>query len=58
LKGQCLFESYPHGVESGEILAQRPPGWSGAARRAKSRSSRSTLWITPANGLSASPFQS
>jgi hypothetical protein len=21
LKGQCLFESYPHGVESGEILA-------------------------------------
>ena len=21
LKGQCLFESYPHGVQSGEILA-------------------------------------
>jgi hypothetical protein len=21
LKGQCLFESYPHGVESGKILA-------------------------------------
>ena len=32
------------GVESGEILAQ--PLWSWAARRAKSRNSRSPLWIT------------
>jgi len=35
-----------------------PSGSAGRARRAKSRSSRSTLWITRANGLSASPFQS
>ncbi len=39
-------------VESGEILAQRPPGGAGAARRAKSWSSRGTLWMALANGLS------
>ena len=33
------FELFIEGVESGEILAQ-PLGWSGAARRAKSRNSR------------------
>ncbi len=34
------------GVESGEILAQRPLGGAGRAGTAKSRSSRSAMWIT------------
>jgi len=49
-----LREASIGGVESGERdFSPAPSGWSGAARRAKSQSSRSTLWITLGNRLSA-----
>jgi hypothetical protein len=44
---EASFSGVIHrGVENGEILAQRSSCGAGRARRAKSRSSRSTLWIT------------
>ena len=57
-KGPCLLESYLQGDRERRDFSPAPSGSAGRARRTKSRSSRSTLWITLANGSSASLFQS